>query len=250
MPALPGRPTRLIMDGRDGAGVIRGRACSAASNGAPANVGTSAPRWAARRHVQFATVTLARPISKLKERPTSAMIAMTGTVTGNLLIAFAMNGEPLPRHNGAPLRLVVRGWPGACSQKWLRRIETRDQVHDGPKMTGTSYWVPRYPVTPGDTVPDEDFDIIERMPLKSPVTSPEHGTIAAREVEVRGHAWSGDRAVFAVDISIDFGRNWMTAEPDGPVNPGARQNWRCRIAFPEAGYYEVWSRETDRAGDR
>ena len=181
--------------------------------------------------------------------PISRGVPVAKAMTDNVLIAFAMNGGPLHRHNGAPLRLVVPGWPGACSQKWLRRIEIRDQVHDGPKMTGTSYRVPRYPVAPGDTVPDEDFDIIERMPVKSLVTSPEHGATAARDVEVRGHAWSGDRTVSAVDISIDFGRNWMKAELEGPVNPGAWQNWRRRIAFPEAGYYEVWSRATDTAGD-
>ena len=182
--------------------------------------------------------------------PISRGVPIAKAMTDNVLIAFAMNGGPLHRHNGAPLRLVVPGWPGACSQKWLRRIEIRDQVHDGPKMTGTSYRVPRYPVAPGDTVPDEDLDIIERMPVKSLVTSPEHGATAAREVEVRGHAWSGDRTVTAVDISIDFGRSWMTAELEGPVNPGAWQNWHRRIAFPEAGYYEVWSRAIDSAGDR
>ena len=182
--------------------------------------------------------------------PISRGVPIAKAMTDDVLVAFAMNGGPLHRHNGAPLRLVVPGWPGACSQKWLRRIEIRDQVHDGPKMTGTSYRVPRYPVAPGDTVPHEDFDIIERMPVKSLVTSPEHGATTAHEVEVRGHAWSGDRTVSSVDISIDFGRSWMTAELDGPVNPGAWQNWRRRIAFPEAGYYEVWSRATDSAGDR
>ncbi len=182
--------------------------------------------------------------------PISRGVPIAKAMTDNVLVAFAMNGGPLHRHNGAPLRLVVPGWPGACSQKWLRRIEIRDQVHDGPKMTGTSYRVPRYPVAPGDTVPDEDFDIIERMPVKSLVTSPEHGATTAHEVEVHGHAWSGDRTVSAVGISIDFGRSWMTTELEAPVNPGAWQNWRRRIAFPEAGYYEVWSRASDSAGDR
>lgn len=70
--------------------------------------------------------------------PISRGVPITKAMTDNVLIAFAMNGGPLHRHNGAPLRLVVPGWPGACSQKWLRRVEIRDQVHDGPKMTGTS----------------------------------------------------------------------------------------------------------------
>ncbi len=54
----------------------------------------------------------------------------------NNLIAWAMNGEPMPLDNGHPLRLVVPGWPGSCSQKWLTRISLLDTVHDGAKMTG------------------------------------------------------------------------------------------------------------------
>ena len=64
------------------------------------------------------------------------------------LIAFGMNGADIHPLNGAPLRVVAPGWPGSCSQKWLTRIWVRDQVHDGPKMTGTSYRVPGYPVAP------------------------------------------------------------------------------------------------------
>ncbi len=181
--------------------------------------------------------------------PISRGVPIAKAMTGNVLIAFAMNGGPLHRHNGAPRRLVVPGSPGACSRKWLHRVEIRDQVHDGPKMTGTSYRAPRYPVAPGEEVPEEDFDIIARMPVKSLVTSPEHGAVVTRETEVRGRAWSGDRTVSAVDISIDLGRSWVTAELEGPVNPGAWQNWRRRIAVPQAGYCKVWSRATDSAGD-
>ncbi|MFP3441515.1 hypothetical protein R0K18_27680, partial [Pantoea sp. SIMBA_133] len=89
--------------------------------------------------------------------------------------------------------------------KWLTRIELRDQVHDGPKMTGTSYRVPAYPVAPGQDVPEEDFVIIERMPVKSLVTFPANGSDIGMETDVRGHAWSGDRSITKLDISIDFG---------------------------------------------
>ena len=74
--------------------------------------------------------------------PISRGVPIDKAMTDNILIAFEMNGESLHPMNGAPLRLVVPGWPGSCSQKWLNRIELRDQVHDGPKMTGTSYRVP------------------------------------------------------------------------------------------------------------
>ena len=165
------------------------------------------------------------------------------------LIAFGMNGGALHPMNGAPLRLVVPGWPGSCSQKWLNRIYLRDKVHDGPKMTGTSYKVPGYPVAPGQKVPKEDFEIIQAMPVKSLITSPETGgKISSRFMTVRGHAWAGDSAVDRVDISIDFGATWKKANLSRPANPYAWQHFSANINFPEAGYYEVWARATDDQG--
>jgi len=180
--------------------------------------------------------------------PISRGLPIEKAMTDNVLIAFEMNGGALHKQNGAPLRLVVPGWPGSCSQKWLRRVWLRDQVHDGAKMTGRSYRVPNRPVAPGEDVADEDFVIIERMPVKSLITFPENNAAVGAATEVRGHAWSGDRSVSALDISIDFGATWQRAELDAPVNEGAWQNWRAEVSFPEAGYYEVWARATDSAG--
>jgi DMSO/TMAO reductase YedYZ molybdopterin-dependent catalytic subunit len=160
-----------------------------------------------------------------------------------------MNGRPLHSMNGAPLRLVIPGWPGSCSQKWLTRIWVRDQVHDGEKMGGTSYRLPGYPVAPGAEVPEQDFVIIESMPVKSIITHPAtNEQIAGRTVAVRGHAWAGDRKVSALDVSFDFGASWQPAELEQPTNPSAWQNWRTTIELPQAGYYEVWARATDDAG--
>ena len=165
------------------------------------------------------------------------------------LIAFEMNGGPLHAMNGAPLRLVVPGWPGSCSQKWLTRIWLRDVVHDGPKMTGSSYRVPPYPVAPGESVPAEDMQIIHAMPVKSLITRPETGlTLAGRELEVAGHAWAGDTEVAAVDVSIDYGASWQPAELAPPHNPHAWQRFTARVTFPKTGYYQVWARATDREG--
>ncbi len=181
--------------------------------------------------------------------PISRGVPIAKAMDPNCLIAFGMNGAPLHPMNGAPLRTVCPGWPGSCSQKWLRRIWVRDQVHDGPKMTGTSYRVPGYNVAPGTDVPKEDFEIIESMPVKSLITFPETGaSISGLSSEVRGHAWAGDQKVMALDISIDFGATWQTAELNDPVNAYAWQNWRADVTFPAAGYFEVWARAIDDAG--
>ena len=167
------------------------------------------------------------------------------------LIAFEMNGAEIHPMNGAPLRIVAPGWPGSCSQKWLTRIRVRDVVHDGAKMTGKSYRVPRYPVAPGQKVPDKDFEIIESMPVKSLITYPRSGidlSMANRAVEVRGHAWAGDNSVRAVDVSADFGATWQNADLSRPPNPYSWQRWYATIRFPQAGYYEIWARATDDEG--
>ena len=75
----------------------------------------------------------------------------------NNLIVWAMNGEPLPNIHGGPVRLIIPGWPGSLSAKWLTRIWVRDKVHDGPGMGGTSYRVAIKPMVPGGKPDDEEF---------------------------------------------------------------------------------------------
>ncbi|MCH9844133.1 MAG: sulfite oxidase [Alphaproteobacteria bacterium] len=181
--------------------------------------------------------------------PISRGIPIDKAMTDNILIAFEMNGKPLHPMNGAPLRLVVPGWPGSTSHKWLKRIELRDIVHDGPKMTGKSYRVPNRPVAPGEKVETEDFVIIEQMPVKSLITFPANDADIGKSTKVRGHAWAGDRTIKKLDISYDFGKSWQKAKLNKPVNSGAWQNWEAEITFEQAGYYEIWARATDSKGD-
>ena len=70
----------------------------------------------------------------------------------------------------------------------------------------------------------------------------------AAPLEVRGHAWAGDRSVRAVQVSIDFGATWRPAALEAPVNRLAWQHWRSEIRFPAPGYFEVWARATDDLG--
>lgn len=183
--------------------------------------------------------------------PISRGVPIEKAMNPNNLIAFAQNGNDIHPMNGAPLRLVVPGWPGSCSQKWLKRVYMRDVVHDGPKMTGKAYRVPGYPVAPGTKVPKEDFEIIHEMPVKSLITFPETGVklpAGQDSVQIRGHAWSGDVHVTSVDLSIDFGVTWIKADLQDAANPYAWQRFTQTVKFPSKGYYEVWARATDSLG--
>jgi len=181
--------------------------------------------------------------------PISRGVPIKKALSEENLIAFEMNGNALHPMNGAPLRLVVPGWPGSCSQKWLKRIQLRDQVHDGPKMTGTSYRVPGYPVSPGEKVDKSDFVIIERMPVKSLITYPQTGVETSEtSLEVRGHAWAGDRSVSEVHVSRDFGASWQKAKLSSPTNKAAWQRFKATVSFPKKGYYEVWAKAIDSDG--
>ena len=166
------------------------------------------------------------------------------------IVAFEMNGEPIPLTHGAPLRLVIPGWPGSASQKWLNRISIRDQVHDGTKMTGKSYRVPNQPVAPGAEVANSNMRIIEAMPIKSLITKPKtgHEFFHQETLVIRGHAWAGDRLVIKVEISIDFGSTWQRTRLKMPLNPGSWQDWSWALKVPGPGYYEVWARATDDQG--
>ncbi len=166
------------------------------------------------------------------------------------MIAWEMNGEPIPAVHGFPLRVINPGYPGSTSQKYLTRIWVRDQVHDGAKMTGYSYRLPAYPVAPGTEVPEEDMVVMTEMPVKSLITFPQSGTEtpAGQASEVRGHAWAGSGDIASVDVSIDFGQTWIAANLEPAVNKYAWQRFRADVTLPEAGYYEVWARATDMNG--
>lgn len=182
--------------------------------------------------------------------PISRGVPMEKALEDESLIAWAMNGEDIPYLNGHPLRVVCGGWPGSVSGKWLQRIVIRNQKHDGTKMGAPSYSVPKHPVAPGSNVPEEDFETIESMPVKSLVTFPKSGIDHAlgEAMEVRGHAWAGDLAVKEMHVSIDFGATWQKAELKDPPNRLAWQRWTTRVEFPEPGYYEVWAKATDEEG--
>ena len=180
-----------------------------------------------------ATISRGVPISKAMEDET--------------LIAWAMNGKDIPLLHGYPLRLVIGGWPASVSGKWLNKILVRNKVHDGEKMSGQSYKIPKFPIEPGAKVEDKDLIIIESMPVKSLITYPKSGAILTntQKIMLRGHAWAGDLEVKEMNVSIDFGATWQKCELKKPKNRLAWQHWNLEINFPQKGYYEVWAKATD-----
>jgi DMSO/TMAO reductase YedYZ molybdopterin-dependent catalytic subunit len=164
------------------------------------------------------------------------------------LIVFAMNREPLPNIHGGPVRLVIPGWPGSLSHKWLTQITLRDREHDGQGMTGTSYRIPSKPMVPGGKADEKDFRILESMPVRSITTSPANGTklpAGTRELALRGAAWAGDLTVSRVDVSTDFGQTWTQATLAPTRNRFDWNRWTAAVKLPSDGYYEVWTRATD-----
>ncbi|MCG8322053.1 MAG: sulfite oxidase [Cytophagales bacterium] len=180
------------------------------------------------------------------KNPISRGIPLAKAMQDETLIAYEMNGQPIPLVHGYPLRLVAGGWPASASGKWINRLVVRDKVHDGAKMGGQSYRVPCEPVAPGAKVDDGDMCIIESMPVKSLITFPKSGALLNTDVlNIRGHAWAGELKVSKMHYSIDFGSTWHRCDLKPPKNRLAWQRWNASVSFPEKGYYEVWVRATD-----
>lgn len=177
-------------------------------------------------------------------------VPMAKALDEHTMLVWEMNGEPLPALHGWPLRLICPGWPASTLGKWLTRLWIRDRVHDGAKMTGHSYRLPKYPIAPGTKVPAEDMEIIEEMPVKSVITNPASGMeVPVKQVlALRGQAWSGFGDVSAVHLSYDFGATWVKCELMKSRDKYAWQRWHARLELPEKGYYEIWARATDRTG--
>ncbi len=182
-----------------------------------------------------------------KKATISRGIPIKKALENEVLLAWQMNGKDIPLIHGYPLRLVVGGYPASVSGKWLKKLVVRNKVHDGEKMDGNHYRVPKFPVEPGAKVPDEQMKIIESMPVKSIITYPRSGAMITdgSTLEIRGKAWAGDFSVKKMSVSIDFGATWKPCELKISANRLAWQSFSAKIKFPQKGYYEVWAKAAD-----
>jgi sulfite oxidase len=158
-----------------------------------------------------------------------------------VLLAWAMNGEPLPPVHGAPLRVVVPGYIGARSVKWLERIDVRASPWPGYFQHVV------YRLLPEDGKPGPGAGMaLGLIALNADVLAPADGaTIAAGPVEVRGYAFAGgERHVARVDVSLDGGRRWAQAELLEDLGTWAWRQWRLTVELPP-GEHEIVVRAWD-----
>ncbi|HEY1273573.1 MAG TPA: sulfite oxidase [Thermoleophilaceae bacterium] len=158
-----------------------------------------------------------------------------------VLLAWSMNGEPLPVIHGAPLRVVVPGYIGARSVKWLERIEVRSEPWRG-YFQHVAYRLLSEDQTPG---PGAGMPL-GLVALNADVLSPADGdTIGAGEVEVRGYAFAGgERYVTRVDVSVDQGATWQQAQLLDDLGPWAWRHWKITLELAP-GEHEITARAWD-----
>jgi sulfite oxidase len=139
-------------------------------------------------------------------------IPLDKALSGEVLLADTMNGEPLPVVHGAPLRVVVPGYVGARSVKWLSRITVQDKPSDN------YFQAKAYRLFPASFNKDNvDWDkglMLGEAPVSSVILSPvDKSAVSAGKITVRG--WSlagGTRSVARVDVSADAGETWTVAD--------------------------------------
>ena len=162
------------------------------------------------------------------------------------LVAYEMNGKPLSRLHGAPMRLVVPGWTGNHWMKWLRQITVATEEAPGFYQR-TGYKMPRAPAPPGATVKPEDMVSLTWMNVKSMITAPDAASpIPPRRTHIVGFAWTGVGRIKQVEVKVDAGE-WRAAELHGPDHEGAWRMWRMPWdATP--GTHRISARATDSSG--
>jgi DMSO/TMAO reductase YedYZ molybdopterin-dependent catalytic subunit len=172
----------------------------------------------------------------------------------DVLLAYEMNGEPLPPDHGFPVRLIVPSWIGISSIKWVGQIEVADTPLFSPWNTQFyRLFGPGYPA---------DGTLITRQVVKSAFEVAWGAQFAAGQRHVlRGRSWSGSQALAGpipqassggsirrVEVSTDGGGTWLHARPVGPAREDAWQRWEVPWHPTEPGAYTLRARATDNTG--
>lgn len=159
---------------------------------------------------------------------------------GDVLVAYEMNGEPLPNEHGAPVRLVVPGVVGVRNVKWVGRIRASTEEAEGPWQRGLAYKGFSPMVKDLQNIDVEQIHSMQELPVQSAIVMPKPGSVVELDdLEVSGFAWSGGgRGIVRVDVSVDDGESWVTADLlDGKEQSMTRAwawtFWEASVPIPE-----------------
>jgi sulfite oxidase len=164
-----------------------------------------------------------------------------------VLLAWAMNGQSLPPVHGAPLRVVVPGYIGARSVKWVDRITVQDHPSDN-YFQATAYRLLPPGADPAAARPGDGLPL-GPVAVNSAILQPEDGAVlTAGPARISGYAIAGDDLGIArVDVSIDGGQSWCQADLGANAGPWAWRIWSTVVRLP-GGTTEVLVRAQDTAG--
>jgi DMSO/TMAO reductase YedYZ molybdopterin-dependent catalytic subunit len=169
--------------------------------------------------------------------PYARSLSLQEAARSGVLLAYAMNGEPLPVHHGHPLRLIVPGWFAMASVKWLTEIEVIDREFAGHFQTETYVYEDRQ----GAREP------VRRQNVRSLIIEPASGERRhPGPLTIRGVAWSGEAAIRSVEVSIDHGP-WTAASLVGEPRPHAWRWWELLTRVDGSGPISFRARATDEA---
>jgi DMSO/TMAO reductase YedYZ molybdopterin-dependent catalytic subunit len=170
----------------------------------------------------------------------------------NTLLAWEMNGEPLPLWNGAPVRLIVPGWTATYWTKHVTSLQVVTQPFKGFWMA-TAYRIPKGKFALVDRFLSQESETntpITEMVVASLVTNLRGGERfkVGQRVEVRGIAWDGGYGMHSVDVSTDGGASWRPAQLGKDLGRFSWRQWSYAFQPREKGVHTVMAKATNRIG--
>lgn len=170
----------------------------------------------------------------------------------NTILAYEMNGAPLPHFNGAPVRLVVPGWTATYWMKHIVEINAVTQPYKGFWMA-TAYRIPKgkFPVVDRFLTQESDVNTpITEMVVNSLITNVQEGQRYkhGQRVEVKGIAWDGGYGIRNVEVSTDGGQSWRNAELGQDVGRFSWRQWQYAFKPTKPGEYAIMARASSRNG--
>lgn len=192
-------------------------------------------------HIAFLGADMSAPTEP--PQPFGGSVPVAKAVSGEVLLAWKMNDEALPAVHGAPLRVVVPGWIGARSVKWLRSVTAQVEPSG-------DHFQSEYSILPPEADPrtagSADGIVLGPIGIHCAILQPAEGSRPpSGPTEITGFAFAGEgRTVARVDVSADGGSTWTQAHLDAPESPWTWQHWRVTLTLPPAAT-EVVARAWD-----